>query len=151
MALAMILVLMTWSPARQPASAQRLPGQFSRLYVESLRDVLDLTEADAAGLEQQLAVNPDDFPARVKLRAYHQRGDRSGRLEDRAKRLRHVLWLIEHHPDSELLHSPVSRFSPGQISPADYQQAIPLWDAAAKAQLRNAAVQWNPASSDEGV
>jgi hypothetical protein len=54
--------------------------------------------------------------------------------------------LIEHHPDSELLHSPVSRFLRSEIPPADYRQAAALWDAAAKAKPRDAAVQWNAAS-----
>ena len=78
--------------------------------------------------------------------AYHQRADRAGRKEDRAQRAQHALWLIEHHPDSELLHSPVSRFSPGGLTPADYRRAVALWDAAAKAKSGDAAVQWNAAS-----
>jgi hypothetical protein len=81
---------------------------FSPWYGESLRDILKLEESDIARLEQKLAANPDDFPSRLKLMAYHQRADRAGRQEDRAKRVQHALWLIEHHPDSELLHSPVS-------------------------------------------
>jgi hypothetical protein len=111
-----------------------------------LRDILELEETDVARLERQLAVNPDDFPARLKLMAYYQRADRSGRPEDRAKRVQHTLWLIEHHPNSELLHSYVSRFSQGELAPADYRRAVALWDAAAKAQVADAAVQWNAAS-----
>src|ERR1039458_4496466 len=49
-------------------------------------------------LEQKLAANPADFPTRLKLMAYHQRSDRAGRREDRAKRVQRALWLIEHHP-----------------------------------------------------
>jgi hypothetical protein len=78
--------------------------------------------------------------------AYHQRGDRAGRPEDRAKRIRHTLWLIEHHPDSELLHSPVSSFSQAELTPADYRRATALWEAAAKAKPGDAALQWNAAS-----
>ncbi len=123
-----------WPPkSSPPASVPRPPRMFSPWYAESLRDILALEEPDVARLEQQLAANPDDFPARLKLMAYYQRADRSGRQEDRAKRVRHALWLIEHHPESELLHSYVSRFSPGELTPAEYRRAAALWDAAAKA------------------
>lgn len=119
---------------------------FSPWYGESLRDILKLEESDAALLEQKLAANPDDFPSRLKLMAYYQRADRAGRPEDLAKRIHHALWLIEHHPDSELLHSFVSRFSQGELTPADYLRAVALWEAAAKAKPGDAAVQWNAAS-----
>ncbi len=119
---------------------------FSPWYGEALRNILLLEETDVAKLEQQLAANPEDFPARLKLLAYHRRGDRIAYPEDRAKRIEHVLWLIEHHPESELLHSPVSRFSPGELPPATYRRMVELWDAAVKAHPNDAAVQRNAAS-----
>ncbi len=118
---------------------------FSPWYGEALRDILELEDSDVARLEQKLAANPDDFPTRLKLMAYHQRADRAGRHEDRAKRLQHALWLIEHHPDCELLHAPVSRFSQSELTPADHRRAVGLWGAAAKAKPGDAAVQWNGA------
>jgi hypothetical protein len=147
-ALVVVSILATGSAPgpSPPASAPPPPRLFSPWYGESLRGILELEETDVARLEQQLAANPDDFPARLKLMAYCQRADRSGRQEDRAKRVRHALWLIEHHPNSELLHSPVSRFSQGELAPAEYRRAVTLWDAAAKAQPADAAVQWNAAS-----
>jgi len=119
---------------------------FSPWYAESLRDILKLEESDVLRLERQLAANPDDFPVRLKLMAYYQRADRAGRPEDRAKRVQHALWLIEHHPDSELLHSPVSHFSKGELTPTEYRRAEALWDAAAKMKAGNASLQWNAAS-----
>ena len=119
---------------------------FSPWYVESLRDILELEESDVARLEQRLAANPDDLQARLKLMAYHQRADRSPRQEDRAKRVQHALWLMQYHPESELLHSFVSGFSPGELSPTEYRRAVALWDAAARAMPGDAAVQWNAAS-----
>jgi hypothetical protein len=119
---------------------------FSPWYVESLREILELEESDVARLEQRLAANPDDLQARLKLMAYHQRADRSPRQEDRAKRVQHALWLMQYHPESELLHSFVSGFSPGELSPTEYRRAVALWDAAARAMPGDAAVQWNAAS-----
>jgi hypothetical protein len=130
----------------RPARVTPAPPMFSPWYAESLRDILKLEESDVARLEQRLAANPEDFPTRLKLMAYHQRADRAGRKEDRAQRVQHALWLIEHHSDSEVLHSPVSRFSRGELTPADYRRAVDLWDAAAKAKPGDAAVQWNAAS-----
>jgi hypothetical protein len=53
-------------------------------------------------------------------------------LRDRAKRVHHALWLIEHHPDSEILHSPLSRFTHEELTAADYRRAVVMWNAAAK-------------------
>jgi hypothetical protein len=138
-------IILTTS-SEPPAQAQAPPPMFSPWYTESLRDILELEASDISRLQQKLAENPDDFPARLKLMAYHQRADRAGHHEDRAKRVQHTLWLIEHHPESELLHSPVSRFSQSELSPANYQRATALWNAAASAHPRDAAVQWNAAS-----
>lgn len=134
-----------------PARVQPPPTMFSPWYAESLRDILTLGESDVAQIERKLAANPEDFPARLKLMAYHRRADRAGRPDDCAKHVQLVLWLIEHHPDSELLHSPFSRFLPGELTPEDYQRAAAFWDAAAKVMPRDAAVQWNAASFFEGL
>jgi hypothetical protein len=131
----------------RPAPTQQAkPQMFSPWYAEALRDIVKLEETDVIRLEQQLAANPEDFPTRLKLMAYHQRTDRSSHQEDRAKRLQHTLWLIEHHPDSELLHSYCSAFSQGELTTAEYGRAVALWAAAAKAHAAEAAVQYNAAS-----
>ncbi len=119
---------------------------FSPWYPEASRGILELEETDVARLERQLAADPEDLTARLKLMAYHQRADRSSRPEDRAKRAAYAIWLIEHHPDSELLHSPVSRFAAGELAPEAYRRAVALWETATKAQPAGAAVQWNAAS-----
>jgi hypothetical protein len=130
---------------------QAAPPMFNQWYSEALSGILDLEFADVDRLQQQLARNPNDFPSRLKLMAYHLRADRAGLPEDRAKRLGHVLWLIEHHPNSELLHSYVSRLAPNELSAADYQRVVSLWDAAAARHPSEAAVQWNAASFFEGI
>lgn len=130
------------APTLSPAP----PPMFSPWYPEALRGILELEETDVARLERQLAADPEDLTARLKLMAYHQRADRSSRPEDRAKRAQYAIWLSEHHPDSELLHSPVSRFAPGELTPEAYRRAVALWETATKAQSADAAVQWNAAS-----
>ncbi len=146
------LILLTGSPPRVRAQRPAPPPPlFSPWYGEALRDILTLEEADAARLERRLVANPDDLPARLKLMAYHQRADRAGRPEDRAERVRHALWLIEHHPESEILHSFAARFTPGEMTLADERRAAVLWGAAAQAKPHDAAIQWNAATFFEAL
>jgi hypothetical protein len=133
-----------------PLMAQLPPRMFSPWYAKSLRDILELEESDVAQLEKQLAANPDDFPVRLKLMAYYRRGDRASVQADRAKRVHHALWLIEHHPDSEILHSPVSRFTHEELTAADYRRCRHV-ECPAKARPANATVQWNAASFFEDL
>ena len=141
------------APAGEPArpAAQAPPPMFGPSYGEALRDVLELDLADAARFERQLLANPNDDTARLKVMAFYTRADRAWRAEDVRKRFAHVEWLIRHRPDSEVLHSYVSRFSPGDLSGAEYGRAVDLWEGASKASLKDPAVQWNAASFFEGV
>lgn len=124
---------------------------FSHQYVETLRGVDQLEDVDVVRLERRLAANPNDLPTRLKLMAYHLRGDRASQPADRAKRIQQVLWLIQHHPDSEILHSPFAHFLNTQLDSPDLQRAVALWDQAAKAQPRDSAIQWNAASFFQGL
>jgi hypothetical protein len=137
------------------AYAQQPPPMLSPWYAESLRGVLQFEAQDVTRLEAELRAHPDDFRARLQAMAYYQRADRIGREPDRARRAAHALWLIEHHPESEILHSPVSRFAPDQLTGDERRRAVALWDAVAKARPRDAAVLWNAASffqaSDSGL
>jgi hypothetical protein len=127
------------------------PPPLSRSYVEAVRDVLQLEESDAARLEQKLAANPEDSANRTTLMAYYGRADRTARPADRAKRARLALWLIEHHPESEVLHAPISRFSSAELTAPDYSRALRLWEAATQAKPHDARIQWNAASWVEGL
>ena len=92
---------------------------FSPWYREALRGILDLEESDVARLEQQLATNPDDFPTRLKLMAYHQRADRAIHPEDRAERARHTLWLIEQRSVLPVGYILCALGKPDEAVPAD--------------------------------
>jgi hypothetical protein len=153
---AALLLFVTGSPSGQsqtkpPAPHPTPPSQFSPSYSEALSGSADLDQTGAALLEKQLAANPRDLQARLKLMAYHRRADRAGSRADRAKRLSHAQWLIEHDPGSELLHSFVSRFSSDELSSSERQQAAALWTAACQAHPGDADVQWNAASFFEGL
>jgi TonB family protein len=55
-----------------------------------------LSAAEVQQLEQQLARDPEDLAARGKLVAYYSTNNISH------PRLEHILWLIEHHPESAI-------------------------------------------------
>ncbi len=143
---ATLVTTMAFLPASVSAAPQGRPPMFSRWYVESVSGVLNMEPVDAARLERKLAANPEDLQARLNLMVYYQRADRAANADDRAKRVRSTLWLIEHHPDSEILHASESHFAKGELSPADYKRAAALWDAASKTNSHDAALQWNAAS-----
>ena len=60
---------------------------------------------DAEQLEKLLQEHPEDMTARQELVVwYHKKEHETARA--REARYRHILWLIEHRPDSELAGSP---------------------------------------------
>lgn len=93
--------------------------------------VRNLTADGARKLEESLNVKPDDFDTRAKLIAYYyyfmaQHADRGSDLGE--KHQRHVLWLIEHCPDSALAGSHEARIDPVSGGSTDgYQRAKQLW------------------------
>ncbi len=115
---------------------QAMPGW----YAQALRGVLSLEASDVARLEARLAADPEDLEARVQLIGYHGRTDRAGLAEDRAERVRLVLWMIEHHPELA-----VAQLGPGELTGDEYGRAAALWDAAVRARPGDAVVARNAA------
>jgi tetratricopeptide (TPR) repeat protein len=106
------------SSASGPAqpTVPRIPGQ--------------ITAQDAAALEAGLATNPDNLAARETLIKYYFRetfASRSSVLEE--KREKHVFWLIEHAPESQLAGSPEAGITPRSFSSSTdgYQRGKQLW------------------------
>ena len=84
-----------------------------------LRVCAEEPKLDAAQLkkyESALQINPEDGATRARLLAYYaQRTDEASRVS----RLRHVAWLIGHHPDSALLFSEAA-----SLRPADFKAPL---------------------------
>ncbi len=107
-----------------PARAQGQQKVETGAAVTGAPEISKLTSADASRMEQQLVTNPDDLQTRSKLIAYYFLNG------IREPRLTHILWLIEHHPESE-----ITAFNSGGISPeanslntiGDYERASTLW------------------------
>ncbi len=77
--------------------------------------------------------------------AFWRRADQAGQPDHEVKRWRQALWLIEHQPDSEILHSNLAQFSPNQHTTAEVRRAAELWEAAVRAKAGDAVRLWNAA------
>jgi|SRR5579872_6158154 len=85
----------------------------------------------AQELEAQLEKNPEDLSARAKLIGYYYyQWMQPGEAAAKAGRRKHILWLIEHHPDSPILNLaevPIEETGNSLADPEGYQQARQLW------------------------
>jgi tetratricopeptide (TPR) repeat protein len=127
-------------------------GQQSRppTYASIAREGYRLTKVEAEALETALASNPDDLATRAKLLGFYFRGavPLYGPETTIAARRRHILWLIEYHPGSE-----VSQLSEATIDAAGnaladedgYAEAAKLWTQQAQRSSNDAAVLGNAA------
>jgi hypothetical protein len=84
------------------------------------------SSAEAAQLELQLASHPENVPARTRLISYYYQQVIA------EPRSRHILWLIENHPEAEVFRvaSDMTSFEVtwhGMSSDADRDKARALW------------------------
>ena len=100
------------------ASAQQSP---QTSYFRIARDGYNLTKVDAEKIEASLASAPDDLQARTKFLGFYFRGGVRiyGAEATIAHRRRHILWLIEHQPDSESVGLPEATIDPSGHGLAD--------------------------------
>lgn len=109
-----ILESRAWSQA--PQVVHKLPGQ--------------MTAKDADSLEEALNKHPDDLTVREELIKYYFEKILTSKMPELEEKWeRHVLWLIEHNPESELAGLPDAEFmlegSTGSIE--GYQRGKQLW------------------------
>jgi hypothetical protein len=114
--------------APMAAAAQENPAVYPRL----ARDAAALSRSDAESLEAALNDRPDDLAARARLLGFYFRGAMRlyGHDATIEARRRHVLWLIAHHPDSEIADLPeatIDRAGHALADPAGYEEASSLW------------------------
>jgi hypothetical protein len=109
-----------------------------------------MTRTEVARLESEVIQDPENVQAREKLFYFYGRYSKSPLSQDDVEaRRRHILWLIEHHAEHEILGFGVSQLSPLPSAhfsdPDGYAEAKGLWlariasDKASTAVLANAA------------
>ncbi len=111
-------------------------------YTATLVDGNKMTAVDAARLEQYLTQQPHDLATRSKLIAYYFENTLT------PERLKHVYWLIENHPESELAGYNTTGISPVTSALNDraaYDKAALLWRQQASNHFNDAAVLANAA------
>lgn len=89
-----------------------------------------ITAVQANALEEKLVTDPNNLTAREQLIRYYFKASLSSRAADlEQKREQHILWLIEHQPESELAGSPEADILPMGLtgSTDSYQQGKRLW------------------------
>lgn len=92
----------------------------------------DLTAEQVNKLEEKVAKEPTDITSRTKLLGYYFMNDRGG---DKGK-ARHILWLIEHAPESEILATPYGTLDAIMNSEA-YGNGKAAWQAQIAKQPEN--------------
>jgi hypothetical protein len=103
-----------------------------------------ITPAEAARLETDLAHNPQNLPLRVRLISYYFQ------YMLNEPRARHVLWLIENHPDADafedaLMITGFTSRRPDDNQASDYVRARALWQEQARRFPNNTTVLSNAA------
>jgi hypothetical protein len=107
----------------------------------------NLGPAAAQELEAQIEKNPEDLSARTKLIGYYYyQWMQPGEEGAKAGRRKHILWLIEHHPDSPILNLaeiPIEETGNSLADPEGYKQARKLWLSQMEARKTDAAMLGN--------
>jgi len=127
------------------------PSAYSSMsHIDGVRAVLadgwKLNADSAAELEAELVRNPENLTVRIRLLSYYTQW-----LISPDARTRHLLWLIEHHPDSDIfqLRTVATSILPdysGLNSP-DIERARALWLQQAERYATNSRVLANAAGS----
>jgi tetratricopeptide (TPR) repeat protein len=96
------------------------------------REGRGLSAIRVSELEDRLKNTPHDLPARARLLGYYfsTADDAIGSEATRQARRRHILWLIEHHPENDITSLSEFTIDPAGHPLADadgYEQAKKLW------------------------
>ncbi len=128
------------------APAERAFAQLNtQSHVSVAREGYRLSKAEAEALESLLNANPDDLPTRTRLLGFYYRGSARiyGADATIAARRRHILWLVEHHPGSEIAALAEVTIDATGHSLADrdgYDQLSALWKEQVRRHERDVAV-----------
>src|SRR5580700_8226148 len=91
----------------------------------------ELSPDAAQALETQLEKTPDDLAARAQLLGfYYYQWMKPGEAASRAARRRHILWLIENHPESPVLglaEAPIEETGNSLADAEGYRLAREAW------------------------
>ena len=111
------------TPLREdPELTKRLADQRER--TKRFEAARDMTQEQADALENRIAAKPDDFDAREQLVTYYHTSSKVAWDKKVPGLRRHALWLIEHHPEHEIVAPPLSP----RFDPEGFAAARKLWE-----------------------
>ena len=112
------------TPLREdPELAKRFAEEAER--TKQFEAARDMTQEQADALEQRIALNSNDFDARWQLVTYYRTSSKVAWDKKVPGLRRHALWLIEHHPEHEVVPPALSP----QFDPEGFAAAKKLWEA----------------------
>ena len=112
------------TPLREdPELAKRLAHQQAE--TKRFEAARDMTQAQADELEQRIASNAEDFDVRRQLVTYYRTSSNVAWDKKVPGLRRHALWLIERHPEHDVLAPALSP----QFDPEGFAAAKRLWEA----------------------
>lgn len=104
----------------------------------------ELSAENAAQLEETVRVNPNDLPARAKLLGYYFLKTYESENARKARQ-KHILWIIENKPSSEIAGRPEAILDP-LLDEGVYSEAKRLWLKQVQAHEINTVVLGNAAN-----
>ncbi len=112
----------------------------------SVREILrkELSDEEADKLEERLRSHSDNLSMRIQLLGYYF----LKRFQsDSARKAcqQHILWIIQHHPDTEIAWNSEARLDP-ILDMEAYSRAKELWLKQVEAHRKNTAILGNAAS-----
>lgn len=143
-----IAVFLLAAPAS--ASAQTDATAAIQAAGQLAREGRTLSAPQAAAIENQLTTMPEDLAARTRLLGYYFAASlpSAGPEATKAARRRHIVWMIEHHPEAEAATLSEMTIDPSGHALADpegYEQAKKAWIAALAQHKDNVRVQMHAA------
>ena len=116
-------------------------GQTSRdlSYLDKLNEADRLSPSEVARLENALLTTPHDLSVRARLIVQYWQ------TQEAHPRLRHVIWVIENHPESKLAGSPPAAIDAETGSRAEYEAVKWAWERSIESNARSAPVLGNAA------
>jgi uncharacterized protein (TIGR03435 family) len=122
MAISYLAAMLQLAPAQTKAATIEEVGAKVLDFRAQMDENGKLTPADAGQLEGTVAADPENLPARTRLIFYYLAKAMN------AQRAKHVLWMIEHHPEAEVFSGPLLFGEPGPLGDGpSYNRAAELW------------------------
>ncbi|HYL78386.1 MAG TPA: energy transducer TonB [Bryobacteraceae bacterium] len=115
---------------RWPERAFRQRWRAAKESMDAIKAAKELDAASATRLAQRIDADPSDANARATMLVYLAGAKGGDAGEVRKTRLQNILWLVQNHPDLDILGGPYSLINTGAgplQDDAGYRQVRDLW------------------------